>query len=415
MEERKFSSFSVIFSEALLYFYIVVGYLEKIHSLYSVVIVLDAVISAAAFFYVLFWFYLNKEYRSNPVSTALGVLTLTILASSVIGESDGARLSVAAFALIESWAVGIALIILRGRIKEAVIPAYVFILVYCVVYSLLSLHLGFESGEVRYSGLSDQTNSLAVVAASSLLISVSLIGRRKTILQTVILNILLISAALCFAYTLSKTDSRTSFFALLTAVVFFLVMNCLISKDRISLVISSLLVAVTVFLLIVYLLSSSRSEGKMTLSALTSGRTTIWSETLSRMDLENYIFGFGGNSAEMTSLLEERGMSKSLAGYLGKDHLMHNIFLQFLVEYGVFSALSFAFGYIYTFVLSIKILIRKKNLKIVLLPSSVLLLFFFVHTLAESSIYFIGGAEQILFIVSMSVVYSVYRSGEEKK
>ena len=33
--------------------------------------------------------------------------------------------------------------------------------------------------------------------------------------------------------------------------------------------------------------------------------------------------------------------------------------------------------------------------------------FFLIHSIAESSIYFIGGAEQLLFIFSIAVLYAV--------
>ena len=413
MEEKKYSSFSIFFSKSILFFYVVVGYLEKIHALYSVVIVLDAIISLCGFFFIIFWFYLRKDYRTNAISSSLSILTLTIFISSIVSVSDIERLSVAAFAIIESWAVAIAFIILRKRIKEIVIPIYVFILVFSLIYSLIGLSLGWESGETRYSGLSDQSNSLAVVAASSFIIAVSLLGKRRNILKSVVINIFLIALICIFAYTLYKSDSRTSFFALIISLTFFLVVSFLHSHDSLSLLLKSIFSICGVFLLIYFLLSSSRSLGKMTLSSLTSGRTEIWAETLSRMEIEEYIFGFGGNSARMTEVLIERGMSKSLSEYLGKDHLMHNIFIQFLVEYGIFSALSFAFGFIYTFVVSIKLIKKKRRLRSILVLSSTVLLFFFVHTMAESSIYFIGGAEQILFILSMAVIYSIYREPGE--
>jgi len=129
------------------------------------------------------------------------------------------------------------------------------------------------------------------------------------------------------------------------------------------------------------------------------------------MDITDYLFGFGGNSSEMKKLLLERGASLGLMETITEKHLMHNIFLQFLVEYGAVAALSFIVSYVTIIVVSFSALRKEKDKerKRIVLLSAVLLVFFFVHSLAESSIFFIGGAEQILFILSFAVIYSYYR------
>lgn len=402
-------------SECIIYAFVVVGYLEKIHDLYYLVMVLDAVLAVISFFFVVLWFFLEKEYCRNPVSSSLSVLTAVILVSSVVGMSDSARLMVASFALLESWAAAIAVIILGKRIGGIMTAVYLFIIAFTLFYTVFSIALGIESSETRYSGLSDQTNSLAVVSASSLIIVLSLVGRRKGIVRTVLSNIALAVAAALFTYTLKTTDSRTSYFALLTALAFFLSLSFLNQKDRVSLVIVTLLSLLGIAVVVVYLLSSSRSLSSLTLSSLTSGRTTIWTETLSRMEAEEYLFGFGGNSASMAALLEERGMEKELAVYLGEKHLMHNIYIQFLVEYGIVSALAFTFISIFLFVSSFSSMKRSREEAGLILSASSLILFFLVHSLAESAVCFIGGSEQVLFILSLSIVYSAYRERRREK
>lgn len=413
--DRKYSRGWTLSSVILLYAFVVVGYLEKIHDLYFVVMVLDAVLAVFSFFFVVLWFFLVREFRSNVVSVSLTVLTLVILASSVIGESDLPRLMVAAFAILETWAVGIAIIVLKRRLERVIVPLYSFIIAFSVVYSIISLMMGIESGETRFNGLSNQSNSLAVVASSSLLVAFSMMGRKKGIISTVIVNIFLLLSSVLFAFTLKTTDSRTSYFALITALCFFLVFSLLHSKDRLSVILVSLLAVAAVGLTVVYLLSSSRSLSSETLSSLTSGRTTIWTETLSRMEAEDYLFGFGGNSERMTQVLEERGMTKALAVYLGEKHLMHSIYIQFLVEYGIVSAVSFTLASFFLFISSFVTMRRDRSSLSTVLPSAVLIAFFLVHASAESSIYFIGGSEQILFILSSAVVYSHYRERSSER
>lgn len=411
----KYSPGWTVSSECLLFAFVVVGYLEKIHDLYNLVMVLDALLAVFSFFYVILWFFLRREYYPNPVSTSLTVMTLVILVSSVVGKSDSTRLMVAAFALLESWALAIAVIVLKRQRQSILVPVYAFIIAFSVFYSVLSLVMGMESGETRYNGLSNQSNSLAVVAASSLLIALSLMGRKKGIISTVTANIALLLSSLLFAYTLKMTDSRTSYFALITALCFFLVFSLLHSKNRLSVILVSAVAIAAIAVTVVYLLSSSRSARSETLASLTSGRTTIWTETLSRMEAEEYLFGFGGNSASMASSLEERGMSAALASYLGEKHLMHSIYIQFIVEYGVVSAAAFTFGAVFLFISSFGTMRREKESVSSVLPSAVLMIFFLVHASAESSIYFIGGSEQILFILSSAVVYSFYRERRNGK
>jgi O-antigen ligase len=401
-------------AEIIIFLFALVGCLEKIHDLYYMVMVLDGVAAVISFFFIVLWFFRQRGMHRDGASSALAVLTLTVLVSSIVRSSDVPRLLVALYALIESWALAIAVMILGRRTKAVAGGVWTFVIFFAVLYSSLSLILGIEKGEVRFSGLSDQTNSLAVVAASAALICLSLIGRRRNIILSVGTNIALVLSIALYAYTLTKTDSRTSFFALVIALAFFLVLQFLFSSDRFSLLLSVVIALLMIAAVVVFLLSSSRSEGRLTLSSLTSGRTTIWSETLSRMEAEDYLFGFGGNSSEMTRILEERGMDERLAEYLGEDHLMHNIYIQFLVEYGIVSAGAFIFLSLFLFVKALQTMRRRASSRSLLIPSLTLLLFFLVHSLAESSIYFIGGTEQFLFIFSSAVIYSLYRKEEDR-
>ena len=414
VENGKLSGAWTTAAEIIIFLFALVGCLEKIHDLYYMVMVLDGVAAVISFFFVVLWFFRERGLHRDGASSALGVLTLTVLVSSVVRSSDVPRLLVALYAIIESWALAIAVMILGRRTKVVAGGVWAGVIFFAVLYSALSLILGIEKGEVRFSGLSDQTNSLAVVAASAALICLSLIGRRRNIILSVVVNIALVLSIALYAYTLTKTDSRTSFFALVIALAFFLVLQFLFSSDRFSLLLSVVIALLMIAAVVVFLLSSSRSEGRLTLSSLTSGRTTIWSETLSRMEAEDYLFGFGGNSREMTQILEERGMDERLAEYLGEDHLMHNIYIQFLVEYGIVSAGAFIFLSVFLFVKGLAVMRRRASARPLLITSLTLLLFFLVHSLAESSIYFIGGTEQFLFIFSSAVIYSLYRKEEGK-
>ena len=92
----------------------------------------------------------------------------------------------------------------------------------------------------------------------------------------------------------------------------------------------------------------------------------------------------------------------------------HNIYIQFLVEYGIVSAGAFIFLSLFLFMKALQTMRRRASSRSLLIPSLTLLLFFLVHSLAESSIYFIGGTEQFLFIFSSAVIYSLYRKEEDR-
>ena len=411
IERVKYPQAWVIFSELILFLFFIVGYLEKIHSLYSVVIILDAVLAFFSFFFIVFYSFIFKEFRLNFVSRSLLFLSFSIIISSMVRNSDNERLAVALFALLELWAVIISLIILKDRLASISKVIFISVIIYSLIYSLVSVQMGLEENQLRYVGLSNQTNSLAVVASSSLLIALSLLKKRRNLVENISINGISALSIPFFLYTISKTDSRTSLFTLLFALGFFFILSLLISKKRKTKIITGIIVFLSSLVVIFLLISSSRSLKSDTLSSLTSGRTTIWLETLKCMDITDYLIGFGGNSSEMERLLIERGMSESLASYLKEKHLMHSIYLQFLVEYGFVAFISFSVCYIYLLFASFSVIRREENgeKREVVITSSVLLAFYFVHSFAESSIFFIGGAEQILFIFSFAVIYSYIR------
>lgn len=414
---KSYSKVWTVLSECILFLFVVVGYIEKIQSLYSLVMIFDCLLAIFSFFYIWIYFFIYKELRLNIISRALLFLVSSILISSIVRQSDSPRLVVALFALLELGAVFIALIILHDKYERILIPCFFYIIAFSLVYSLLSIFMGLENGESRIGGLSNQTNSLAVVASSSLLIALSLLGKRESLIKTVLFNSVFVASIPFFAFTFSKTDSRTSFFALLIALCFYFVFSILFSANKKGALITGLISLIVSIFIITLLLSSSRSMLNNSLSRLTSGRTDIWVNVLSRMDITDYLFGFGGNSSEMRRLLLERGASLSSLEIVTEKHLMHNIFIQFLVEYGAVAALSFLVSYVAIIVVSFSAMRKEedKERKRIVLLSAVLLVFFFVHSLAESSIFFIGGSEQILFILSFAVIYSYYREKGSKE
>ena len=136
---KSYNKVWTILSECILFLFVVVGYIEKIQSLYSLVMVLDCLLAIFSFFYIWIYFFIYKELRLNVISRALLFLVSSILISSIVRQSDSPRLLVALFALLELGAVFIALIILHDKYEKILIPCYFYIIAFSLIYSLLSI------------------------------------------------------------------------------------------------------------------------------------------------------------------------------------------------------------------------------------------------------------------------------------
>ena len=159
---------------------------------------------------------------------------------------------------------------------------------------------------------------------------------------------------------------------------------------------------------VVFIVSGDRSAKSYTLDSLSSGRTVIWRETFGAMELKEYVMGFSGNNGKMQEALKENNASSVTLFNQGERNLAHNMFLGMLFEYGIVVALSFIYAWLWSMKKGIVYLMNDKRWALrEVFASLSLLSFFFIHSLSESSIYFIGGAEQLLFLSSLAMIYGV--------
>lgn len=395
----------------LLSLFVLGGALEKINAFFNFVLIFDGFLTIFSFFFVTLYFFYYKEFKKNVISILLTILTSIILFSSVINNSSIDRLLVAFFSLFQAWAIAISVINLKKDIVKIMTVYSVFLLIFALLYCLLSLFL-YSEGSQRLDGLSNQSNAVGVLSSLSILLSLSLLGKKKNVVLTILINALLVFSLFVFLFSLYKSDSRTSILSLIIAVFFFGILFSSCGKNRIL----SLVVVTAIVLLILvasfFLYSSSRTINANSLDDLSSSRISIWTETITNMNFEDFILGFGGNSEKMRLALLERGASESVVDYTSNKHLMHNIFIQFLVEYGFVALFSFLSIYIFLFASFFKIKNVKEEDKKLLLFCFSILVFFLIHELAESSIFFIGTMEQLFFVLSSAIIYS-YRRIEE--
>lgn len=395
----------------LLSLFVIGGALEKINAFFNFVLIYDGILSLLSFFFVTLYFFYYKEFKKNVISISLTILTFTILFSSVINNSSTDRLLVALFSLLQAWAIAIAVINVKKDIVKIMTVYSFLLLIFSLFYCLLSLYL-YSGGSQRLDGLSKQSNAVGVLSSLSILLSLSLFGKKKNVILTVLVNIFLVFSLFVFLFSLYKSDSRTSIISLIIAVFFFGILFSTCGKNRVL----SLVVVVAIVLLVLtasfFLYSSSRTVNAESLDALSSSRISIWTETITNMNAEDFILGFGGNSEKMRLSLLKRGASESVVDYASNKHLMHNIFIQFLVEYGFVALFSFVSIFIFLLISFFKIKNVKEEDKRLLLFCFSILVFFLIHEVAESSIFFIGTMEQLFFVLSSAIIYS-YRRIEE--
>ena len=150
--------------------YVLLGFFEKIHAIVDTILILDGLLTFFGMIFVFIWFFDKRRFPCNEGSVSLLIFTFFILFSSLVGGSSMARFSVSGFAIVETWALVLALVEVKRDIHDIFLYLSLFAVLFSLVYSIFSLVEGIENSEVRVSGLSDQSNSLGVMAAISIIL-----------------------------------------------------------------------------------------------------------------------------------------------------------------------------------------------------------------------------------------------------
>ena len=388
--------------------YVLLGFFEKIHAIVDTILILDGLLTFFGMIFVFIWFFDKRRFPCNKGSICLLIFTFFILFSSLVGRSSMARFSVSGFAIVETWALILAIVEVKRDIHDIFLYLSLFAVLFAFVYSIFSLIEGIENSEVRVSGLSDQSNSLGVMASISIILCMVNIRKWRKIAATIVWNVIDVSLIPFFLFTLWKSDSRTSMLAIVLASLFIVITSLVFLRKQSAAFwafIPSLLVVIAA---LVFLITGVRSLESYTLDTFSTGRTIIWRETFESMGAKEHLFGFSGNDERMMEALLENGASPVTLSMQGERHLAHNMFLGIFFEYGIVAAAAFIFGWIWIMKKGIGYLGKKKKWGLrEVFASLSLLSFFIIHSIAESSIYFIGGAEQLLFVFSIAALYAV--------
>ena len=395
-------------AKAVIIIYVALGFFEKIHAIVDTILVLDGFATALGAAFIILWFDCRRNFSCNGGSVSLVVFTFFILFSSLVGASSLERLSVSLFALIETWALILAFAEVKRDIHDVFLYLSIFAIAFCFVYSVFGLVKGIENDELRFSGLSEQSNSLGVMASMAAILCMMNIRKWKRIDATIVWNLFISALIPFFLYVLLVSDSRTSQFAVVFSCLTIVILALVFLNKRTVAYWSFIPALLVILVSVVFIVSGDRSAKSYTLDSLSSGRTVIWRETFGAMELKEYVMGFSGNNGKMQEALKENNASPVTLINQGERNLAHNMFLGMLFEYGIVVALSFIYAWLWSMKKGIVYLMNDKRWALrEVFASLSLLSFFFIHSLSESSIYFIGGAEQLLFLSSLAMIYGV--------
>ena len=383
-------------SFCLLGIYIVLGFLDVISIFIPVVIVSYGIMTALSIAYIVSYFCIRKEFDANVISVSFIVYCLFFFLSSAINQSSMDRFFVALFAAVQCFTVALNLIVLKKDINRIIDIFIKYIPVFTLIVALFSFAMMFISnGNGRLEGITPHPNALgSVVAIANLCIIIYIVLFSKRISDRIIS---VIAFALLFVI-LFATGSRTALLSFIASGFVFLVLYAITYNRKLGI---ALIIAFAALALLIIILFP-----RSILSGL-SGRDRIWKVAIESID-GRLLFGFGGNTQAMYDSFFSIG-GKSIAHYAG-NHLLHNIYLQVLCEYGLVSFIGFAIGIITTVLFGIRKLLVSKNKEYVAIFT--ILIFTLIHDLAESSILYIGGPEQITFMFMLSALYADYRENK---
>lgn len=380
-------------SISLLYLYIVLGLLDAISCLVPMVIVSYGLITVISVAFIVLYFLNHKEIKLNIASTFFLLYCVFFLLSSAINKSDIDRFFVGAFAAIQIISVALACINLKETLNIHIRNFIYLIAIFAFAISFLSLASSIITSDTgRITGITPNPNTLGGFAGFGILASMIIILLFKKGWKT---NILAILSLLVDAAVLARTESRTALLASLAS-VFVLFMLIAVLKNR-KAVLATLIVFIIIAIAVLCLFPRSIMSGL-------SGREEIWKTALTALTSKP-ILGFGGNTESMYRAFYEIGGDYP-AGFT-KNHLMHNIYIQVAVEYGIIAFFAFFISIAAIAFKALRKYISCGNYAIASMLS--ILSFALVHGIAESSILYIGGPEQIIFVFSASACYALIR------
>ena len=405
---RKFyDEFFKDLSTLIFFLYLGLAYFDLVDKWVPTILLLDGVLAAISAVYLFIWFYMNRKLKWDFASICFAVFALSMIISSIVGKTNMTRLAVMAFQIVQILTVSVALYSISDRLGPVMWWAGLFAVVFISFGAGLSL-LEFDKtiSWLRLEFLGTGTNSAGANFGIALLLCLMLLRRKNGIW----VNLCLIALAIFLLYAQTLTKSRT---AQLSTVLGFVVwgLSVLVRGKKISfksIALCFIILAIG-FVVLYAFMTSDRVQGKTyaNLDELTGKRISIWKESMAAMGNKEFFFGFGGNTERMMEVCEEAGASKHTLSFVSW-HFLHNIYVQIYVDYGIFALVSFVLGSIYLFFRGfVGVLSSEKNtIERRLLPVALSLASFLTaQNMMESLSLYIGGAEQMVFVTSLALLY----------
>lgn len=403
-------------SALIFYTYLVLAYFDLVDKWVPKILILDGVLAGISVIYLLIWLYFNRKPKLDAGVILCIIFTLSMVISSIIGPTNINRLAVLAFQIVQIFTVALALYSLYDEICPILWWGGLFAVVFIAIGVKFSL-TDFDPTHPwqRLEFLGTGTNSSGANFGIVTLIALMMIRRKHNIL----INLFLLSFVPYLFHAQTLTKSRT---AQLATVLGFVVWAFAVFFKEKKLSIKTILICTIILLIgLVFLfafLTSDRVQGKTyeSFDEMTGHRVRIWKESIAAMGTREFLFGFGGNTERMTAVIEESGASSPTVEF-ASWHFLHNIYVQIFVDYGIIALASFILLTSYLFIKGlIGLYAAKKNSResYLLPPALALIAFLTAQNMMESLSLFIGGSEQMVFVTSFAIIYSLTKNGEKE-
>ena len=390
--EERMKKFSFIY----LMVFCVSAFIDAVEVMVPYVIAFYGVLSVASIVYIVLYFKKVglKNKWSFPV-ICFTVFSLFTIISMIVNKGSMDRNAVAIFNLLEILSVFAAVYELYDRIDEIIRIISSLVACFSTLVLLLSLDI-FNT--VMGAGITPNPNTLAILLVSGIMSAIYLLIFNRNI----VIKIAMGFCAVFLGAGLFKTESRTSYMSILIGLVLFsflLILKFSRPERRKIYILSAVLCVVLISMVIVPRIFVSKYGS----SSIFSGREAIWQDSIKAVKGRSFL-GFGGNTALIGESFSQFNNESTL--YFAKAHLLHNIYIQILVEYGFVALVSFLAAVLFILLKIFVEYIRKEHIQKAIAFAFSMVALFLVHGCAESSILYIGGQEQFCFTFFLAVLYA---------
>ena len=390
--------------------YLVLAYFDLVDAWVPKILIIDGVLAALSAVYLLVWYKMNgKPSAIDFPSRCFLIFILSMAFSALLGGTNLNRLAVLAFQIMQILTIAVALYSIRDALGVNMFLSALFAVVFLAFGAGLSIRdFDFERSWYRLEFLGTGTNSAGANFGIATIICLMLLRKKNG----PYLNMLLLCLVPFFFYAQGLTKSRT---AQLATALGFAVWGAVVllrfNKSKLRTLLLFVMIILFSLLFLFAFLSSDRVKGRSFESwdELTGNRISIWKDSLRPMGMQEFFFGYGGNTERLMAEAEASGARSGSLSFMSW-HFLHNLYLQIFVDYGIIALLSFLSGSLCLCLKAMRMLSSGKisaTDRKLLVASLSLQAFLAAQNMMESLSLFIGGSEQMVMVTTLALMYVI--------